>query len=243
MTETAASQAADTPPASASSSSNEPAVPGRDAPVDDGPVPSARRQVIAIAIAAFVVLGVGLFVGSTRNADPPSAWVELVEPVAMPDVTLTDTDGEPYELRARSAGRLTLLYFGYLTCPDACPIHMAVLGSTFDQLAPDVASQIDVVFVTTDPARDTPTELRDFLDRFDPSFVGLTGSATELRSAQVAAGVPVAVAEPADTDGDYLVGHATQVLVFDPDGVARRVYPFGVRQSDWVNDLSQLVEP
>ena len=208
-------------------------------PADVG---SPRRQVIAIAVVAVIVLGVGLLVGFTRaSSQSSSGWVELTKPIEMPEVVLTDTDGQPYDLSAQSAGRVTLLYFGYLNCPDACPIHMAVLGATFDQLAPEVRAQLDVVFVTTDPERDGPDELREFLDRFDPDFVGLTGSQAELREAQVAAGVPVAVAEPADPAGDYLVGHATQVLVFDTDGIARRVYPFGARRSDWVADLSNLV--
>ncbi|MEQ8437974.1 MAG: SCO family protein [Ilumatobacter fluminis] len=202
---------------------------------------TTRRRVITIAIVAFVVLAVGLAVGFTRSSEPTPNWVELSTPVEMPDIVLTDTDGEPYDLRAESEGRVTLLYFGYLNCPDACPIHMAVLDHTFEQLAPDVRSSIDVVFVTTDPERDSPADLGAFLDRFDPDFVGLTGSADDLRDAQVAAGVPVAVVEPADADGEYLVGHATQVVVFDADGVARRVYPFGVRQSDWLADLPRLV--
>lgn len=219
------------------------AAPVTSTPPGPAEVESPRRQVITIAIVAFIVLGVGLVVGYTRASSQSSAaWVELAQPVDMPDVVLTDTDGQPYDLRDRTSGRLTLLYFGYLNCPDACPIHMAVLGATFDQLDPDVRAQLDVVFVTTDPERDGPDELREFLDRFDPDFVGLTGSQTELRNAQIAAGVPVAVADPPDTNGDYLVGHATQVLVFDTDSVARRVYPFGVRQSDWVADLSDLVD-
>ena len=213
------------------------------APLDDeAERRTTRRRVIIIAVVAFGVLGVGLTVGLTRSSDPDPSWVELSEPIEMPDVMLVDTDGQPYDLRAESEGRVTLLYFGYLNCPDACPIHMAVLDHTFEQLAPDVREAIDVVFVTTDPERDTPAGLGAFLGRFDPDFVGLTGSADELREAQVAAGVPVAVAEPADADGDYLVGHATQVIVFDADGVARRVYPFGVRQSDWLADLPRLVE-
>ena len=203
---------------------------------------STRRQVIVIAVIAFAVLGVGLLVGFTRSDSSPPNWVELTAPVEMPDLELTDQDGQPFDLRARTRGRVTLLYFGYLNCPDACPIHMAVLGSTFEQLPSDVRSEIDVIFVTTDPARDGPADLRDFLARFDPAFVGLTGPGEVLRDAQIAAGVPVAVAEPPDAAGNYLVGHATQVLVFDRDGIARRVYPFGVRQSDWVADLPRLVE-
>ncbi|MFV0309585.1 MAG: SCO family protein [Desertimonas sp.] len=215
-------------------------------PADAGDEParlSTRGAVVAIAIVAVVVLGIGLVVGLTRGSEPSDPnWVELAQPVEMPAVTLTDTDGNPYDLRAESAGRVTLLYFGYLNCPDACPIHMAVLGSTFEQLMPDVRARIDVVFVTTDPVRDEPDAMRAFLDRFDPTFIGLTGSNQDLDDAQVAAGVPVAVAERPDAEGDYLVGHATQVLVFDADGFARRVYPFGVRQSDWVADLPRLVE-
>ncbi len=203
-----------------------------------------RVQVVMIAAFAVALLVVGLVVGSTRSSrvEAEPNWVELGVPVEMPDVVLTDTDGRPYDLRAEQEGRVTLLYFGYLSCPDACPIHMAVLGGTFEQLAPEVRSQIDVVFVTTDPDRDSPEEIRDFLGRFERDFIGLTGSEEALRDAQVAAGVPVAVQEPADENGDYLVGHATQVLVFDTDGVARRVYPFGVRQSDWLVDLPKLVE-
>jgi protein SCO1/2 len=203
-----------------------------------------RVQVVMIAAFAVALLVVGLVVGSTRSSrvEAEPNWVELGVPVEMPDVVLTDTDGRPYDLRAEQEGRVTLLYFGYLSCPDACPIHMAVLGGTFEQLAPEVRSQIDVVFVTTDPDRDSPEEIRDFLGRFERDFIGLTGSEDALRDAQVAAGVPVAVQEPADENGDYLVGHATQVLVFDTDGVARRVYPFGVRQSDWLVDLPKLVE-
>lgn len=200
-----------------------------------------RRRLIMIAVSAFVVLGVGLLVSVTRSPEREPNWVELGRPVTMPDITLTGTDGEPYNLRAESAGRLTLLYFGYLNCPDACPIHMSVLGMTFEQLPTNISEQIDVVFITTDPERDSPAELEAFLDRFNSTFIGLTGSTQQLQDAQIAAGVPVAVTEPADEHGEYLVGHATQVLVFEPDGVARRVYPFGVRQSDWVEDLPKLV--
>lgn len=208
--------------------------------VADDPV---RVRVIMIATFAVVLLAVGLIIGFTRpSAEAEPNWIELGRPVEMPDVVLTDTDGRPYDLRAEQQGRVTLLYFGYLNCPDACPIHLAVLGGTFERLDPDVRAQIDVVFVTTDPDRDSPAEIGDFLGRFESDFVGLTGSEDALRDAQVAAGVPVAIQEPADETGDYLVGHATQVLVFDPDGVARRVYPFGVRQSDWLVDLPKLVE-
>ena len=204
-----------------------------------------RFWVILIAASAVVLLVVGVTVGMLRSGGGgdggPGAAIELAQPIVMPDVTLVDTDGQPYDLAAESEGRVTLLYFGYLACPDACPIHMAVLSKVFEAMPSDVREDVDVVFITTDPDRDGPEELRTYLDRFDPTFIGLTGDPNELVAAQIAAGVPVAVAESADEDGNYLVGHATQVLVFDRDGVARVVYPFGVRQSDWMKDLPEIV--
>jgi protein SCO1/2 len=204
-----------------------------------------RFWVLLIAVCAIVVLLVGITVGMLRNGSGgdsgPGAAIELGQPVEMPAVTLTDTDGRPYDLAAESEGRVTLLYFGYLECPDACPIHMAVLSKVMEAMPGEVREAVDVVFVTTDPDRDSPGQIREYLDRFDPSFIGLTGDPDTLVDAQIAAGVPVAVAEPADEDGDYLVGHATQVLVFDREGVARVVYPFGVRQSDWMEDLPAIV--
>ena len=204
-----------------------------------------RFWVFLIAVCAAMILIVGLTVGILRSGSDDNgegAAIVLAQPVVMPDVTLTDTDGRPYELAAESEGRVTLLYFGYLECPDACPIHMAVLSKVMEALPGETRDDVDVVFVTTDPERDAPEQIRDYLDRFDPTFIGLTGDPETLAEAQRAAGVPVAVAEPADEDGNYLVGHATQVLVFDRDGVARVVYPFGVRQSDWMEDLPAIVD-
>ncbi|MEZ5216428.1 MAG: SCO family protein [Ilumatobacteraceae bacterium] len=191
---------------------------------------------------AALVLTIGIGVGVARSGelDGPSAYVELPVPVPLPSAALIDTDGRPYDLRDHLAGRMTLLFFGYTNCPDACPIQLAVLAKSFDALPSDVRARLSVVFVTTDPGRDTPERLRQYLDGFDSSFVGLTGSVGELSDLQIAAGVPVAVAEQPATDGTYLVGHATQVLVFEEDGFARRAYPFGVRQSDWVHDLPYL---
>jgi len=203
-----------------------------------------RRRLLAIAASAVALLAVGITVGVIRANDSgeQSVWVDLEPPVAMPDAVLTDASGAQFDLQERTTGRVTLLYFGYLNCVDVCPIHMDVLSDVVDTLEPEVRDQIDVIFVTTDPERDTPAALGEFLANFDASFSGLTGSARVLRDLQVAAGLPVAVAEPVGQDGSYVVGHATQVLVFGRDGVARRAFPFGVRQTDWARVLPQIVE-
>jgi protein SCO1/2 len=158
-------------------------------------------------------------------------------PQPKPTFTLTDTEGQPYEFATETEGKLTLLYFGYLNCPDICPVHLAQIAETFDRI-PDVARDAEVVFVSVDPDRDSPEAIRDFLDNFDTRFVGLTGTHEELGVAQVAAGVPVA--GYSGEGDDYTVDHAGWVIAYAPDGMNHSIYPFGVRQSEWNNDLQVL---
>ena len=163
--------------------------------------------------------------------------VALAEPTPKPDFTLTDTDGNPFHFAEATRGKLTLLYFGYTHCPDICPVHLAQVAETLDQL-PQVAESAVMIFVTVDPERDTPEVLRQFLDKFDSRFIGLTGAPEELEAAQMAVGVPVAFKE--GEGDDYTVQHAGQVLAWAPDGLLYAQYPFGTRQSTWVNDLRLL---
>jgi protein SCO1/2 len=157
----------------------------------------------------------------------------LPGPLAKPDVVLTDTEGQPFDLRRETDGYLTLLFFGYTYCPDICPIHMANLGAVIGQMAPGMAQRIKVVFVTTDPARDTPERLGMWLANFN---------AATLNAAQQAVYLPLPQYGPTDSTGAYLVGHAAAVVAFSPDNLARVLYPFGIRQADWAHDLPVLLE-
>lgn len=197
--------------------------------------PGSRFKVVVSLIAVALVLsacGGGSFTDDLQGViiDPPQP---------KPSFVLTDTEGAGYDFATETEGKLTLLYFGYLNCPDICPVHLAQIAETFDQL-PGVARDTEVVFVSVDPERDSPQEMRAFLDKFDSRFVGLTGTLEEVQAAQSAAGVPMAVFVG---DGeDYTVNHAAQVFAFAPDGLSHSVYPFGVRQSQWNNDLQILAE-
>ncbi|MGE3621314.1 MAG: SCO family protein [Acidimicrobiia bacterium] len=204
------------------------------------PALAVVAAVLAVTAAAFLRRDAGD--GPGRGGGDPYealdlAGTVLAEPWSRPSFTLTTTDGRPFDFAAETAGRLTLLFFGYTSCPDVCPIHLATLAGALDR--PGVPRPV-VVFVGIDPARDTPDAVRTFLDRFDPAFVGLVGTPDDLEAAQQATGVPVAFAEPADDDGGYLVGHASQVVAYTPDDLAHVVYPFGVRRQDWVRDLPRL---
>jgi protein SCO1/2 len=187
------------------------------------------------AIAVLLVLVVAACGGNVASGELQGAVVDPPQP--KPSFTLIDTSGEPYRFAAETDGKLTLLYFGYLNCPDICPVHLAQIAEVFDRL-PDVARDAVVVFVSVDPERDSPEEIRRFLDNFDSRFVGLTGTRAELDEAQRAAGVPPAVVEG---EGDrYTVDHAGWVIAYAPDGQHHANYPFGTRQSEWANDLEIL---
>ena len=164
----------------------------------------------------------------------------LAEPLERPDFTLTDTRGAPFDFRSETEGRLTLLFFGYTHCPDVCPLHMANIAAALDRIGWEARDDVAVVFVTTDPARDTPERIRAWLDRFDRSFIGLRGDIETVNAIQTGLGLPPSVIGPGDSH--YDVGHAAQVLAFAPDGPARVAYPFGTRQSDWVHDLPRLLD-
>lgn len=215
-------------------------------PVPQGLDRQTRRTVVLLAICAVAVLATGLGIAALRDdADPtadPLVADNSIEPgLAMPDLVLTDTEGEPFDLRAEAAGRTTLLYLGYVNCPDVCPITTAVLARTMETATADVRDEVQVVFVSVDPTRDTLSEIRTYLDNFDPSFIGLQATAEQLEELQVALNAPLATAEAPDPEGGYLVGHASAVYLFDENAAAVYRFPFGTRQSDWERLLPQLV--
>lgn len=215
---------------------------------------SRRRQVQGRLAAAGIIpalagaLAVTACTGGEPEADAGSPADRLrgaivSQPIPKPDFTLTTTSGEPFDFEAETRGFVTLLFFGYTNCPDVCPVHMANLGAVLGKLSPDVANRIKVVFVTTDPERDTPERLRTWLDNFDRRFIGLTGTQAEIDSAQLALGLRPAMKQQMPDGGahEYGVGHAAMVIAFTPDDMAHVVYPFGIRQNDWAHDLPKLV--
>ncbi len=164
----------------------------------------------------------------------------LPKPVPRPDFVLTDMRGGSYHFGDRTRGRLTLLFFGYTHCPDVCPATMENLGAVIGRMPTSERSRLDVVFVTTDPERDTAERLQQWLGRFESEVVGLTGTIAEVEAAQRAARVGIAIRDTAS--GNYAVSHAAQVLVFSPDDSSHVAYPFGTRQASWAADIPKLLE-
>ncbi|UCF19751.1 MAG: SCO family protein [Gemmatimonadota bacterium] len=180
---------------------------------------------------------------SASDRETASGYRGRIFPDPRPkiDFTLKDTEGADFGFRQETDGFVTLLFFGYTHCPDVCPIHMANIGAVLNGFPFELRRQFKVVFVSTDPERDTPERMRRWLDSFGTDFIGLTGPREQVNQIQVALGLPGSVIEETE-GGEYLVGHSSSVLAFTKDNVAHVGYPFGTRQDDWAHDLPKLVD-
>lgn len=181
---------------------------------------------------------------ATGLSPQPDGWrgVPLAEPRDLPAVTLTTTHGMPFALRDELIGTPTLLFFGYTNCPDICPIHMAALTAAM-RLSDIGFDQVDVVFVSVDPERDTPERIDEWLAHFSSRIIGLHGDLDVVGVALDALRMPGPVIEGPDPRGrGDLIGHPAQVIGFDADGRALRAWPFGTRRSDWVLDLPRIID-
>jgi protein SCO1/2 len=186
-----------------------------------------------------LLVGVVLTACSKSSADTFSGAV-LHRQYHVPATQLTDTEGQPYSLADSTKKRLTLLFFGYTHCPDECPTTMATLASAMLQLDSTDRSNVQVVFVTTDPARDTGPVIRTWLDHFSSSFIGVTGPLPTITKVATAVGVPIAKGRRM-ASGGYDVTHGTQVLGVDGKNVVPVVWTLGTTAPEFAHDIHQLL--
>ncbi|MFD8419145.1 SCO family protein [Streptomyces sp. NPDC059466] len=166
----------------------------------------------------------------------------LDQPFEKPDLVLTDTHGKKYDFLAETKGRPTLVYFGYTHCPDVCPTTMSNLAVAKKQLPEAERDKLRVVFVTTDPGRDTPAALGKWLKGIDPTFIGLTG---DFATVQAGARTLHITIEPTtkDKNGKLVSVHGTQVIAFSPKTDAGYVlYNEAATVDDYIKDLPKLIK-
>jgi protein SCO1/2 len=152
---------------------------------------------------------------------------------------MVDQTGQPFSL-ADHRGEIVVLYFGYTHCPDACP---ATLGHFMDvkEALGDDADDVVFAMITVDPERDTPERLAEYLEFFDPTFVGL--SATPDATQQVTRSWNVMVAkQESNSKGGYLVDHTTSSFVVDKEGNLRLTYPLDADTGDIADDVEHLID-
>ncbi|WP_261664567.1 SCO family protein [Deinococcus sp. Marseille-Q6407] len=125
----------------------------------------------ALLLIAAVLAGLLFF---RQAGAQPQYGTSLDEPKPLPSVALLDDRGQPANLND-SHGKLRLVFYGFVRCPDVCPATLSVLSRTYGGLRPQLKDKVLVQMVSVDPANDRPEVLRQYLDRFDPAFAGLTG--------------------------------------------------------------------
>lgn len=228
------------------------------------PQSAASRRAAALALAAAVLTACADAATDTTEVTEsrfgtveraPSAFHgTLLEPSPIrPQLTLRDTEGQPFSLSNRPDDEVTVLFFGYTHCPDVCPTTIADLAAARRQLPPQIREQMTVAFVTEDPERDTPAALRQWLDRFDSSFVGLIGGNIATKRAMTTLHLPASkrVPDPAESikhpdsgeghhdHGNYAIEHPGIVYVFGP-GNAVVIYTGGTSPREYAEDLIRL---
>ncbi|MFB8756412.1 SCO family protein [Streptomyces nigra] len=170
------------------------------------------------------------------------AAIVLDKPFEKPDLVLTDTHGEKYDLRKETAGRPTLIYFGYTNCPDVCPTTMSNIAVAKKQLPKAQQDALRIVFVTTDPERDTAAALGTWLKGIDPQVVGLTGDFDTVQAGARTLGITIE-APHKDKNGKVVSTHGTQVFAFSPKTDAGYVlYTEDATVDDYTKDLPALIK-
>jgi protein SCO1 len=177
----------------------------------------------------------------TRTA-PPTNWpyfgTRVEPPLPKPAWTLTDTTGAAYDIGARTRGKITVLFFGFTSCADDCPTMMADMAAALRAVSPAVRDQVTVLFVTVDPAHDTGPVLRAWLNKFYPTFVGLTASdATVIKDASE---LGIKVSLPVKVDGVDSVQHGTESEVFNASGYANFFWGPSTPVLDIAHDLNEI---
>lgn len=166
----------------------------------------------------------------------------LDQPLSKPDVMLTDTDGKAFNVAQDTAGKITVLYVGYTNCPDVCPTTMAELSVAMQSLPKDVAKDVEVIFITSDPVRDQPKVIKRWLNSFTwDGITGLYGSYPKIRKAADSVGIFIDPPVKND-DGSYTVEHGAQVIVFDGNDDGRLVFTSGFSAEEVAHDLQKLQE-
>lgn len=188
-----------------------------------------------------VALGFILLATSPAAAQQPALKSGVFDPPrAAPEFSLSSSAGDEFKL-IRQRGKVVVLGFGFSHCPDVCPVTLSVLAQMRRQLG-EPGDQVQVVYVTVDPERDTPARLREYLALFDRSFIGVTGAPEQLKALREAYGIMASRAENKDVEGGYVVHHSSYVYLIDRAGLLRALVPYGTNAGDIAHDVKILLQ-
>ncbi len=177
--------------------------------------------------------------GAGGGGAPALHGGRLDPPKAAADFTLTDHNGKPFTL-SDTRGKVVMLYFGYTSCPDVCPLTMSDMAGARADLGAD-AADVQIVFVTLDPERDSQAVLKKYVPAFEATNIGLYGTPSEIQTAAAAFGVKYKKTALRDSALGYAMDHSAFIYVIDRHGQLRELLPFGTPRPEIASDLKILV--
>lgn len=193
---------------------------------------------------ALLGLAIGMSIRSSMTPPTPTPQIPgltaLVPPEPLPDFTLTNNLGEATRL-SDFAGRYVVMFFGFTHCPDFCPLTLANYAQV-KGLMGEAGERVSFVFVSVDGERDTPEVLNAYVPRFDPSFIGLTGTEEEVRALGAPYGLQFTLNKESPEDTDYSVEHSTLGYVVDPQRNLHTLISYNTEAQVTADYLTMLVE-
>lgn len=204
--------------------------------------PSSTRPIwtrIGITFLVLVIAATALFIAFKALQPYAFHGAVLQSPQPAYDFTLTNQYGQESSLSDYN-GRIVLLYFGYVTCPDVCPTTLAEIKRATEFLG-ERADEVQTIMITVDPERDTVDVMAEYLAHFDPSFLGLVGTHDEISQIATYYGVYYQKQE-SDSVLGYLVDHTATVMLVDQDGYLRLVFPYGTEGEAIAEDITYILD-
>lgn len=199
------------------------------------------RRVIALAFTAAAWLGLGALLTACEPRlgapkTPAFSGIDITGAAYGHQLALTDMTGLPRTL-ADYRGKVVMLYFGFVQCPDVCPTALSRASEVMQHLGAD-AAQVQLLFVTVDPERDTPALLREYMAAFDPAFVALTGDAAAIQAAASAFRVYF---KKIPTGSSYTMDHTALTYLLDRNGLIRVALRHEQTAADYTADIRKLL--
>lgn len=199
-----------------------------------------NKNLLKIGGGILALLGIVALLSFLLSKAQPFRGISYEEPYPLaPQIALKKADGEMFRL-SEQQGKIVLIFFGYTSCPDVCPTTLAEMKMLMDELG-DLGKNVQVVFVSVDPDRDTSEKVQTYVNHFHPSFLGLTGSMGELSPIWRDYSI---VREEVQSDSSFgvIINHTALLFLVDQQGNLRLSFPYQTPVKDIAHDIKLLLE-
>lgn len=199
-----------------------------------------NKNLLKIGGGILALLGIVALLSFLLSKAQPFRGISYEEPYPLaPQIVLKKADGEMFRL-SEQQGKIVLIFFGYTSCPDVCPTTLAEMKMLMDELG-DLGKNVQVVFVSVDPDRDTSEKVQTYVNHFHPSFLGLTGSMGELSPIWRDYSI---VREEVQSDSSFgvIINHTALLFLVDQQGNLRLSFPYQTPVKDIAHDIKLLLE-